>query len=144
MALLLAGLPTSIGGETVNRLCASGMAAAINASRAIKDNAGELYIAGGVEHMTRAPYVLSKASGSFGRDQKLEDSSFGWRFINPVMEHLYGVDSMGMTAENLADEFSIAREDQDLFLFLNAKEMCFGSPMTNFLKNKPLLRNYLV
>ena len=115
MALLLAGLPTSIGGETVNRLCASGMAAAINASRAIKDNAGELYIAGGVEHMTRAPYVLSKASGSFGRDQKLEDSSFGWRFINPVMEHLYGVDSMGMTAENLADEFSIAREDQDLF-----------------------------
>lgn len=115
MSLLLAGLPTSIGGETVNRLCASGMAATINASRAIKDGAGDLYIAGGVEQMTRAPYVLSKSSVSFGREQKLEDSSFGWRFVNPVMEALYGIDSMGMTAENLADQFSISRNDQDQF-----------------------------
>lgn len=115
MSLLLAGLPTSIGGETVNRLCASGMAATINASRAIKDGAGDLYLAGGVEQMTRAPYVLSKASVAYGREQKLEDSSFGWRFINPVMEKQYGVESMGMTAENLAVEFSIRREDQDQF-----------------------------
>ncbi|MFM7566436.1 MAG: 3-oxoadipyl-CoA thiolase, partial [Flavobacteriales bacterium] len=115
MSLLLAGLPTSIGGETVNRLCASGMAATINASRAIKDGAGDLYLAGGVEQMTRAPYVLSKAPVAYGREQKLEDSSFGWRFINPVMEKQYGVESMGMTAENLAVEFSIRREDQDQF-----------------------------
>jgi 3-oxoadipyl-CoA thiolase len=115
MSLLLAGLPTSIGGETVNRLCASGMAATINASRAIKDGAGDLYLAGGVEQMTRAPYVLSKAPVAYGREQKLEDSSFGWRFINPVMEKQYGVESMGMTAENLAVEFSIHRADQDQF-----------------------------
>ncbi len=117
MATLLAGLPTSIGGETVNRLCASGMAAAVNASRAIKDGAGDLYLAGGVEQMTRAPFVLSKAGAAFGRDQQLYDSSFGWRFVNPQMEKLYGVDSMGMTAENLAEMFSISREDQDAFAF---------------------------
>lgn len=117
MATLLAGLPTRIGGETVNRLCASGMAAAVNASRAIKDGAGDLYLAGGVEQMTRAPFVLSKAGAAFGRDQQLYDSSFGWRFINPLMEKIYGVDSMGMTAENLAEMFSISREDQDAFAF---------------------------
>ena len=117
MATLLAGLPTSIGGETVNRLCASGMAAAVNASRAIKDGAGDLYLAGGVEQMTRAPFVLSKAGAAFGRDQQLYDSSFGWRFINSNMEKLFGVDSMGMTAENLAEMFSISREDQDAFAF---------------------------
>jgi 3-oxoadipyl-CoA thiolase len=115
MALLLAGIPQNVGGETINRLCASGMAATINAMRAIKDGAGDLYIAGGVEHMTRAPYVLSKAEGPYGRDQKMYDSSFGWRFINPIMEEQFGVDSMGMTAENLVDKFNIAREDQDAF-----------------------------
>ncbi|MFM7387400.1 MAG: 3-oxoadipyl-CoA thiolase, partial [Bacteroidota bacterium] len=117
MATLLAGLPTSIGGETVNRLCASGMAAVVNASRAIKDGAGDLYLAGGVEQMTRAPFVLSKAGAAFGRDQQLFDSSFGWRFINPTMERLYGVDSMGMTAENLAELHGISREDQDAFAY---------------------------
>lgn len=117
MALLLAGLPFSIGGETVNRLCASGMAAVVNASRAIKDGAGSLYLAGGVEHMTRAPFVLSKSNQAFGRDQALFDTSFGWRFINPEMERLYGVDSMGQTAENLAEMFKISREDQDIFAF---------------------------
>ncbi len=117
MATLLAGLPTSIGGETVNRLCASGMAAVVNASRAIKDGAGELYLAGGVEQMTRAPFVLSKAGAAYGRDQQLFDSSFGWRFVNPTMESLYGVDSMGMTAENLAELHGISREDQDAFAF---------------------------
>ncbi|MFM7664153.1 MAG: 3-oxoadipyl-CoA thiolase [Bacteroidota bacterium] len=117
MATLLAGLPTSIGGETVNRLCASGMAAVVNASRAIKDGAGDLYLAGGVEQMTRAPFVLSKAGAAFGRDQQLFDSSFGWRFINPTMERLYGVDNMGMTAENLAELHHISREDQDAFAY---------------------------
>jgi acetyl-CoA acyltransferase len=115
MASLLANLPITAGGETVNRLCASGMAAAMNAVRSIKDGAGELYIAGGVEHMTRGPWVISKTSTAYGRDAKMYDSSFGWRFINPRMEELYGVDSMGMTAENLAEMYQINRLDQDRF-----------------------------
>ncbi|MBI3240522.1 MAG: 3-oxoadipyl-CoA thiolase [Flavobacteriia bacterium] len=115
MAGLLAGLPVSVGGETVNRLCASGMSAAVNAARAIKDGAGDLYIAGGVENMTRGPWVLSKSATPFGRDQELFDSSFGWRFINPKMEELYGTDSMGNTAENLAEMYGINRADQDAF-----------------------------
>lgn len=115
MAGLLAGLPVGVAGETVNRLCASGMAATINAARAIKDGAGELYIAGGVEHMTRGPWVISKTSTAFGRDAQMYDSAFGWRFINPKMEELYGVDSMGMTAENLVEKYNIDREDQDKF-----------------------------
>ncbi len=115
MSSLLAELPIQAGGETVNRLCASGMAATINASRAIKDNAGDIYISGGIEHMTRGPWVISKTSTAFGRDAQMYDSSFGWRFINPRMEALYGVDSMGMTAENLAVKYGISREDQDKF-----------------------------
>ena len=115
MAGLLAGLPVGVAGETVNRLCASGMAATINAARAIKDGAGELYIAGGVEHMTRGPWVISKTSTAFGRDAQMYDSAFGWRFINSKMEELYGVDSMGMTAENLVEKYSIEREAQDKF-----------------------------
>ena len=115
MAGLLAGLPVGVAGETVNRLCASGMAATINAARAIKDGAGELYIAGGVEHMTRGPWVISKTSTAFGRDAQMYDSAFGWRFINSKMEKLYGVDSMGMTAENLVEKYSIEREAQDKF-----------------------------
>lgn len=115
MALLLAGYPISVGGETVNRLCASGMSAAVNAARAIQVGAGDIYVAGGVEHMTRGPWVLSKSSTPFGRDQQLVDSSFGWRFINPKMEELYGTDAMGMTAENLAELHQISKEDQDKF-----------------------------
>ena len=115
MAGLLAGLPVDVAGETINRLCASGMSAVINASRAIKDGAGDLYIAGGVEHMTRGPWVISKTSSAFGRDAQMYDSSFGWRFINPKMEAIYGVDSMGMTAENLVDKYGIEREAQDKF-----------------------------
>jgi len=115
MASLLAGLPIEVPGETVNRLCASGMAAAINATRALRLGEGNLYIAGGVEHMTRGPWVISKTSSAFGRDAQMYDSSFGWRFINPKMEALYGVDSMGMTAENLADKYQISRADQDAF-----------------------------
>ena len=115
MAGLLAGLPIEVAGETVNRLCASGMAATINAARAIKDGAGDLYIAGGVEHMTRGPWVISKTSSAFGRDAQMFDSSFGWRFINPKMDEIYGVDSMGMTAENLVEKYGIEREAQDKF-----------------------------
>ncbi|MBC6492209.1 3-oxoadipyl-CoA thiolase [Flavihumibacter stibioxidans] len=117
MSLLLAGLPYTVPGETVNRLCASGMSAVINAARAIHNGDGELFIAGGVEHMTRGPYVLSKSSKAFGTDQKMFDSSFGWRFINPEMEKMYGVDAMGVTAENLAAIYKISREDQDAFAY---------------------------
>jgi acetyl-CoA acyltransferase len=115
MALLLAGYPISVGGETVNRLCASGMSSAVNAARALQAGAGDIYVAGGIEHMTRGPWVLSKSSAPFGRDQQLYDSSFGWRFINPKLDELYGTDPMGMTAENLADLHHISREDQDKF-----------------------------
>ena len=117
MALLLAGLPFKIGGETVNRLCSSGMAATINAYRAITIGEGNLYITGGIEHMTRGPWVMSKASKAFGRDVQLHDSSFGWRFINPKMVELYGTEGMGQTAENLVSLYKISREDQDLFAF---------------------------
>lgn len=117
MASLLAGVPITAGAETINRLCSSGMASVINAARAIKDGAGDLYIAGGVESMTRAPWVISKVSAPFGRDAEMHDSSFGWRFINPRLQELYGTDGMGQTAENLAEMYNINREDQDLFAF---------------------------
>ncbi len=117
MCGLLAGLPWQVGGETVNRLCASGMAATINAYRAIAMGDGEMYITGGVEHMTRGPWVISKVSKPFGRDAKMHDSSFGWRFVNPRMKELYGTHGMGETAENLVDMYNISREDQDLFAF---------------------------
>lgn len=115
MALLLAGLPYTVPGETVNRLCASGMSAIVHAYRAIKSNEGDLFISAGMEHMTRGPWVLSKASTPFGQDSKLFDSSFGWRFINPKMKEIYGTDAMGQTAENLVDIHGISRDDQDLF-----------------------------
>jgi 3-oxoadipyl-CoA thiolase len=115
MSSLLAGLPYTLGGETVNRLCASGMASTINATRAIKDGAGDIYISGGVENMTRGPWVISKASQPFGRDSEMHDSSFGWRFVNPKMEEMYGTDAMGKTAENLVELYGISREDQDKF-----------------------------
>ncbi len=117
MSGLLAGLPCKVGGETVNRLCASGMASAINASRAIKLGDGEIYIVGGVENMSRAPYVISKPSTAFGTDSKMHDSSFGWRFINPKMHQLYGTEGMGETAENLVELYKISREDQDQFAY---------------------------
>jgi len=117
MALLLAGLPYQIGGETINRLCSSGMAAAVNAYRAISLGEGELYITGGVEHMTRGPWVISKVSKPFGRDAQMHDSSFGWRFINPIMQQKFGTDGMGQTAENLVEMYGISREDQDLFAY---------------------------
>ena len=115
MAGLLAGLPVTVPGETVNRLCSSGMAAIVNASRAIKAGDGDIFIAGGVEHMTRGPMVISKPTKAFGTDAKMEDSSFGWRFVNPKMKEMYGTDPMGITAENLVDMYNISREDQDKF-----------------------------
>jgi 3-oxoadipyl-CoA thiolase len=113
MALLLAGLPHTVPGETVNRLCASGMAAAVNAARALAAGDGDLYLAGGVESMTRAPFVLSKGATPFARDVQLFDTSLGWRFVNPRMRELYGTDAMGETAENVAEAYGVSREDQD-------------------------------
>jgi 3-oxo-5,6-didehydrosuberyl-CoA/3-oxoadipyl-CoA thiolase len=115
MALLLAGLPVSVPGETVNRLCASGMTAVAHAARGARLEDGQVYLAGGVEHMTRAPYALSKSPAPFGRTQELYDTSLGWRFVNPRMKEQYGIDSMGQTAENVADERRVSREDQDRF-----------------------------
>jgi acetyl-CoA acyltransferase len=115
MALLLAGIPYTVPGETVNRLCASGLSASMAAARAIQCGEAELMISGGVENMTRGPWVISKTSSAFGRDAQMFDSSFGWRFINPVMKEKYGVDSMGETAENLAERDHISRADQDKF-----------------------------
>lgn len=115
MASLLAGLPQEVPGVTINRLCASGLSASMDAARNIMVGDADLMIAGGIEHMTRGPWVLSKASTPFGKDVEMHDTSFGWRFINPKMKEMYGVDAMGETAENLADLHNITREDQDAF-----------------------------
>ena len=121
MSLLLAGLPYTIPGETVNRLCASGMSAIINASRVIQLGDADLMLAGGVENMTRGPWVISKASKPFGRDAQMFDSSFGWRFVNKKLDAMYGTEGMGSTAENLAEMYNISREDQDKFA-LNSQQ----------------------
>ncbi len=115
MAALLAGLPATVPGETVNRLCASGLNAVASAARAIKAGDGDMYIAGGVESMTRAPFVLSKGATPFARDVQLFDTSLGWRFVNPKMKQRYGTDSMGETAENVAAQYGVTRQDQDAF-----------------------------
>lgn len=115
MASLLAGLPPSVPGVTVNRLCASGMSAAVSAYKSIKIGEGDLFIAGGMEHMTRGPMVIGKSSVAFGDNPEMHDSTFGWRFINPKMEKQYGSESMGCTAENLVELYHISREDQDQF-----------------------------
>ena len=122
MAGLLAGLPYEVAGETVNRLCASGMASVIHASRAIQTDSGDLFISGGVEHMTRGPWVISKSSKAFGRDAQMHDSSFGWRFVNPKLHDAYGTDGMGVTAENLVDKYGISRADQDEFALWSQKK----------------------
>jgi 3-oxoadipyl-CoA thiolase len=117
MALLMAGLPFTVPGETVNRLCSSGLSAIIHAKRAIKAGDGDVFISGGVENMTRGPYVIAKPSSAFGNDSKMYDSSFGWRFVNPKMHEMYGTDGMGVTAENLVEKYKISREDQDKFAY---------------------------
>jgi acetyl-CoA acyltransferase len=115
MALLLAGLPESVPGSTINRLCGSGMDALITAARAIKAGEAELVIAGGVESMSRAPFVMPKAETAFSRHGEIHDTTIGWRFVNPLMKARYGIDSMPETGENVAEDFSISREDQDAF-----------------------------
>src|SRR6266481_5832112 len=115
MALLLAGLPKEVSGATVNRLCGSSLEAVSVAARAIKSGEASFIIAGGVESMSRAPFVLSKADAPFSRGVKLEDTTIGWRFINPLMKAKYGVDSMPETGEIVAEEFHISRKDQDAF-----------------------------
>lgn len=115
MSLLLAGLPVSVTGTTINRLCGSGMDAVIAAARAIKSGESELMIAGGVESMSRAPFVMPKAETAFSRSAEIHDTTIGWRFINPLMKKQYGVDSMPETGENVAEDYKISRQDQDLF-----------------------------
>ena len=115
MAGLLAGLPHTVPGETINRLCASGMSAVASAARAAKLGDGDLFVAGGVESMTRAPYALSKGSKPWARDLEMFDTSLGWRFVNPRMKEKYGTDSMGQTAENVAEKYGVSREHQDGF-----------------------------
>ncbi len=117
MCLLLAGLPFTVPGETVNRLCSSGMSSIIHANRAIKAGDGDVFISGGLEHMTRGPWVISKVSKPFGRDAQMHDSSFGWRFVNKKLHKMFGTDGMGITAENLAEMFKISRADQDQFAY---------------------------
>jgi acetyl-CoA acyltransferase len=115
MSLLLAGLPVGVPGTTINRLCGSGMDAVLTAARAIKAGEGQLYIAGGVESMSRAPFVLPKAETAFSRHAEIYDSTIGWRFVNPLMQQQYGIDSMPETGENVAEEFQVSRADQDAF-----------------------------
>ena len=134
MAALLAGLPVTVPGETVNRLCSSGLSAIIHANRAIKAGDGDLFISGGVENMTRGPYVVAKPSSAFGTDAKMYDSSFGWRFINPKMVEMYGTDGMGNTAENLVEKHNISREDQDLFAYNSQMKAHKAQQMGRFQK----------
>lgn len=134
MAALMAGLPVRVPAETVNRLCASGMAAVINGARMISADDASLVIAGGVESMTRAPYVISKPSSAFGRDSQMFDSTFGWRFVNPVLKDMYGTDSMGETAENLAKRDLINRADQDKFAEWSQKKAAKASGNSRFAK----------
>ena len=135
MSLLLAGLPFTVPGETINRLCSSGMSSVIHAHRASCAGDGDLFIAGGVENMTRGPWVISKVSSAFGRDAQMYDSSFGCRFINNKMKELYGVDGMGVTAENLAEMYNISREDQDLFAY-NSQMKASNAQLSGRLKEE--------
>ncbi len=135
MSSLLAGLPVSVPGCTVNRLCGSGLDAVSIAARGIMTGELSLAIAGGVESMTRAPWVMSKAETAFARDQKLEDTSIGWRFVNPKMKELYGVEAMGETAENVAAKFKISREDQDAFA-LRSQERCTAAHARGFFEGE--------
>ncbi len=135
MAGLLAGLPIEVGGATVNRLCGSGIEAAGMAARAIRTGDAQLMIAGGVEGMTRAPYVMAKPEAGFDRSMKLEDTVIGWRFVNPAMKARYGVDAMGQTAENVAQEHQISRVDQDAFAY-RSQQRCKKASEAGFFKRE--------
>jgi len=134
MALLLAGLPDSIPGATVNRLCASGMDAVAAAARAIKAGEIKLAVAGGAESMTRAPFVMGKAASAFQRSAEVIDTTIGWRFVNPVMKKLYGVDSMPETAQNVADEYQVSRADQDAFALRSQRRAAAAQAKGTFAK----------
>ena len=138
MALLLAGLSKEVPGTTVNRLCGSSMDAIATAARAIKCGEANLMIAGGVESMSRAPFVVAKADAAYSRSMKMEDTTIGWRFINPCMKATYGVDSMAETGENVAEEFHISREDQDLFA-LRSQQRAAEAIRTGRLKQEILV-----
>ncbi|MFK8033918.1 MAG: 3-oxoadipyl-CoA thiolase [Hyphomicrobiales bacterium] len=129
MSSLLAGLPVTVPGTTMNRLCGSGMDAVMTAARAIRAGETELMIAGGVESMSRAPFVLPKADSAFTRQASIEDTTIGWRFVNPLMKAQYGVDSMPETADNVAEDFNISREDQDIFAYRSQQKA--GAAMEN-------------
>ncbi|WP_336041502.1 3-oxoadipyl-CoA thiolase [Acinetobacter dispersus] len=135
MSALLAGLPYQVPATTVNRLCGSSLDAIAMAARAIKANEADLIIAGGVESMSRAPYVMGKSDSAFGRSQKIEDTTMGWRFINPKLKELYGVDSMPQTAENVAEQFNINRVDQDQFA-LNSQQRTAAAQVNGFFANE--------
>ena len=132
MALLLAGLPKEVPGATVNRLCGSSMEAISLAARAIKAGEVSLIIAGGVESMSRAPFVMSKSEGAFSRVAKIEDTTIGWRFVNPAMKEKYGTDSMPETAENVAEEWRISRQDQDAFAFRSQQRAAASAKAGDF------------
>jgi len=134
MALLLAGLPYTVPGQTINRLCASGLTSVMEAARTIMIGDADLMIAGGVENMSRGPYVLSKANEPYDRTQQMYDSSFGWRFINPKMQEMYGTDSMGETAENVAELLKITREDQDKFALWSQQKAASAKERGRFKK----------
>lgn len=134
MASLMAGYPINVPGETVNRLCASGLSAVMNAARVIMTGDADFMVAGGVENMTRGPWVISKTSTPYGRDAQMFDSSFGWRFINPKLKEMYGTDAMGETAENLAMRDSISREDQDKFSLHSQQKAKAASDRGRFAK----------
>jgi len=134
MALLLAGMPVSVPGVTVNRLCASGLSASMDAARNIMTGDAELMVAGGIEHMTRAPMVMAKAESAFAKNIEMADSTFGWRFVNPKMKTQYGVDAMGETAENLADLHQISRADQDLFAMRSQQKAAAAKASGRFAK----------
>ncbi len=134
MAALMAGLPVTVPGQTVNRLCASGLSATIDAARYIQLDDADLMIASGIENMTRGPWVMSKASSAFGRDQQMYDSSFGWRFINPKLKEQYGVDAMGDTAENVAEMQKVSRDDQDAFALWSQQKAAKATAAGRFAK----------
>ncbi|QHH92608.1 3-oxoadipyl-CoA thiolase [Acinetobacter gyllenbergii] len=135
MSALLAGVPYQVPATTVNRLCGSSLDAIAIAARAIKANEADLIIAGGVESMSRAPYVMGKSDSAFGRSQKIEDTTMGWRFINPKLKDMYGVDSMPQTAENVAEQFNINRADQDQFA-LNSQQRTATAQAKGFFSNE--------
>ncbi len=144
MSALLAGLPYQVPATTINRLCGSSLDAIAIAARAIKAGEANLVIAGGVESMSRAPYVMGKSDSAFGRSQKIEDTTMGWRFINPKLKELYGVDTMPQTAENVAEQFNVNRADQDQFALVSQQRTASAQAKGFFLKKSWQLKSLSV